>query len=86
MLFFLKFFPEKNNAEKEQINTAGYRSILLNIFPCCFHFSAPVYIIENKDRIVMGFKEQFLEIVFSWFLPVVTVNKSEIDGRQATDN
>ena len=55
MLFFPEFVPEKNNTDKEKIDAAMDRWMFLNGFPGLLHFPAPVYIIENKDGLIIRF-------------------------------
>jgi len=51
MLFFPEFLPEKNNTDKEKIDSAADRWIFFNGFPCLLHFFAPVDIIKNQHRV-----------------------------------
>ena len=86
MLLLLKLFFEKNYPDKKQIDTAGNCGVLFYCFPRGFHFTAPVNIIKNENRIIIGFNKQFFKISFSWFLPVVAVDERKVDRRQTTDH
>ena len=47
VLLLPEFLPEEHYPYEKQIDTHGYPHILSDLFPCFFHFPAPVNVIEN---------------------------------------
>ena len=80
MLFFPEFLPEKNDPGKEKVDAAADQWMFFYGFPGLFHFPAPMDIVKDKDRIVIYFWQQLLEIVFSGLSSVVTINKNKVDS------
>ena len=78
MLFFPEIRPEKNNSDKEKVNAASDQWMSFYSFPGLLHFPAPVDIIKNKDRIIIGFGQQLPKVIFGGFPAVISINKSEV--------
>ena len=86
MLLSPEFCSKKYYANEKQINATRHPMIILDYFPCLFHFLAPVNIIEYKYGIIGGPFKQLLKISFSWLFTMIAVNKSKINRRQATND
>src|SRR6476660_2179689 len=80
MLLFFKLVAEKNKTKEKDINRAPHGGMLLNSCPGFFHLSAPVNIVENKDRLIVKQRKHVLKIGDGWLVAVIAVDIHYIQG------
>src|ERR1700756_1908755 len=80
VLLYFEVFSLKNEAYKKQIDGEKDAGVGFYCVPGCFHFGAPMDVVENEGGAFGHVREEGVEIMKGGFKPVVAVDKGEVDG------
>ena len=81
MLFYLELIAEKDQSDKKQIDGKRYCRIFLYLFPGLFHFGAPVNVVKDHQAGIVQTGQQLVEIPHSGLVPVIAIDKCQIELR-----
>lgn len=80
MLFYPESIPEKDESAGEKIYGHHHFRVAFDDRPGFFHFTAPVNIMKNKERIRRFSVQQLPEITQDGIFPVMTIYEYQVWG------